>query len=109
MNWYLDSEFQRLMNRKVLCNHLEIMPLTVLTVDELESLEPYLRDAPFHNHLYKWITQVFERSKSFSFTEYLRLLCEGQVRENEFINNEVKKISDDLREYFSSKGINPQR
>ncbi len=97
MNWFLDSEFQRLTNTNVLRRNLEIMPLTVLTIDELESLEPYLCDAPFHDHLYKWITQVFKRSKSFPFTEYLRLLSERQVRENEFINNEVKMVSDGMQ------------
>ena len=109
MNRFLDSEFQRLTNTNVLRRNLEIMPLTVLTIDELESLEPYLCDSPFHDHLDKWITRVFRRSKSSPFTEYLRLLSERQVRENEFINNEVKMVSDDMQGYFSSKGMNPQR
>ena len=51
MNRFLDSEFQRLVTYNDLQEHLEIMPLTVLTIENLESLEPYLSDTPFHAHL----------------------------------------------------------
>ena len=46
MNRFLDSEFQRLATYNDLQAHLEIMPLTILTIEDLESLEPYLSDTP---------------------------------------------------------------
>ncbi len=59
MNRFLDSEFQRFVTFNDLEEHLEIMPLTVLTIEDLENLEPYLSDTPFHVHLDQWITQIF--------------------------------------------------
>ena len=62
LNQFLDSEFQRLVADNDLEDHLKIMPLTVLTIEDLEFLEPYLRDTPFHAHLDKWITHIFKRN-----------------------------------------------
>ena len=105
MNWFLDSEFQRLVKRNALKKHLEIMPLTVLTIDNLESLEPYLSDTPLHAHLDKWITQVFYDDTSSPFSEYLRRLREREARQNTFINQELQRIHADMMEYFSSRGL----
>ena len=66
MNRFLDSEFQRLVTYNDLQEHLEIMPLTVLTIENLESLEPYLSDTPFHAHLDDWITAVLFNKYVFS-------------------------------------------
>ena len=57
MNWFLNSEFQRFVKNNALQKHLEIMPLTVLTVEELEELEPWLNDTPFYTHLDRWLEQ----------------------------------------------------
>ena len=65
LNWFLNSEFQRFVQPNDLEDYLEIMPLTVLTIEDLEFLEPYLRDTPFHAHLDKWITQFFNRNDFF--------------------------------------------
>ena len=46
MNWFLDLEFQRLLEDIHRMENLDIMPLTVLTIEDLESLEPFLSHAP---------------------------------------------------------------
>ena len=55
MNRLFESEFRRLIRCDVSTIEPEVMPLAVLTIDELENLEPYLRDTPFYSHLDKWI------------------------------------------------------
>ena len=55
MNWFLNLEFQQLMadiHRKA---NLDIKPLTVLTIEDIESLESHLSHTPFHVHLDKWM------------------------------------------------------
>ena len=106
MNWFLDSEFQCFKNCNNLEDHLKIMPLTVLTIEDLEFLEPYLSDTPFHVHLDKWITQFFKHSDSLPFNEYLRSLMEREVRQNTYMKQEFKKFSDSMKAYFSLQGIN---
>ena len=107
MNRFLNLEFQNFVRYNDLNKHLKIMPLTVLTTDDLESLEPYLRDIPFHAHLDQWITQIFERNKSYPFSEYLGFLrkTEGEVRQNEYIEQEVRRIGNNIDAYLSSLGI----
>ena len=105
MNWFLDSEFQRFVKRNALKKHLEIMPLTVLTIDNLEDLEPYLRDTPLHAHLDKWITQVFYDDKSYPFSEYLYPLIQRNPRQNTHIDQEFERIHADATRYFSSRGL----
>ena len=82
------------------------MRLTVLTIDDLEFLEPYLSDTPFHVHLDKWITQIFNNNEFFPFSEYLRSLREKEVRQNTYIDQEFNQIVADIKEYFSLQGIN---
>ena len=106
LNQFLDSEFQRFVKRNDLKKHLEIMPLTVLTIEDLELLEPYLRDTPFYVHLDKWITQVFKRNEFFPFNEYLRSLMEVEMRQNTYIDQEFNQIIAEIKEYFSSRDPN---
>ena len=56
MNWFLNLEFQRLMEDVHREEDLDIKPLTVLTIEDLESLEPYLNHTPFHVYLDKWVS-----------------------------------------------------
>ena len=107
MNRFLDLEFQRFVKYNDLKKHLEIMPLTVLTTDDLESLEPYLKDTPFHAHLDLWIAQIFLDNRSYPFSQYLRFLkeMEGKVRQNEYIEQEIRRVGDDIDGYLSSLGI----
>ena len=104
MNWLLDSEFQRFVQRNDLEHHLDIMPLTVLTIEDLEFLEPYLSDTPFHVHLEKWI-QIATRNRQHNgcpFSEYLRRLRDRGVRQNTYIDQEFSKIRANIKDYFSS-------
>lgn len=104
MNWLLDLEFQRFVQRNDLEDHLDIMPLTVLTIEDLEFLEPYLSDTLFHVHLKKWI-QIATRNRQHNvcpFSEYLRRLREKEVRQNTYIDQEFSKIRDNIKDYFSS-------
>ncbi len=105
MNRFLDSEFQRFVKHSNLKKHLEIMPLTVLTIADLESLEPYLSDTPLHVHLYQWMTQIFLDNKSYPFSQYLRLLRKREVRQNRYMEQEIKRMHADMEECFSSWGI----
>ena len=86
-------------------NHLEIMPLSVLTITDLEFLEPYLSDIPFHVHLDEWIAQ-FRREPHLGFNVYLYSLMKKEPRENLFINQECRRIISDTMEYLSLRGVN---
>ena len=102
MNRFLDSEFQGFVEYSDLRKDLEIMPLTVLTIDNVEDLEPYLRDTPLHIHLAKWL-EVFNRNKSYPFSQYLLSL--DHKRENPFMEQEVKQIHVSIKEFFSAHGL----
>ena len=95
-------EFQRFVNLDELKDDFEIMPLTVLTIDNLEDLEPYLHDTPFHIHLEKWM-QIFTGNKSYPFSHYLISL--GHQRENAYMNREQDRIVASTKEYFSARGL----
>lgn len=105
MNRFLDLEFQRLVKRKDLKKHLADMHLTVLTISDLEDLEPYLYDKPFHVHLETWL-QDFKRDEYFSFNQYLWSLMENEPRENSFVDTEFERIVSDMEAFFSSHGLN---
>ena len=105
INRFLDSEFQRLVTYNDLQEHLEIMPLTVLTIENLESLEPYLSDTPFHAHLDDWITQFYSINTSFPFNEYLRRLGEREMRHNIYMEHEARQMHANIEEYFSARGV----
>jgi hypothetical protein len=105
MNWLLKSEFQRLVENKALKESVEIMPLTVLTIAELEQLEPYLFDTSFYIHLHKWITQ-FGNKDHLGFGAYLQLLEKNAYRPHQFMEQQFEKIKTEFLEYFSSHGVN---
>ena len=105
MNRFLDSEFKRLVTLNDLEEHLEIMPLTVLTIEDLENLEPYLSDTPFHTHLDQWITQIFFNNTSSPFGQYLRRLREREMRHNTYMEQKARQMLADVGEYFSARGV----
>ena len=105
MNWFLDLEFQRMVKQDNLEKHLEIMPLTVLTITDLEFLEPYLSHIPFHVHLDEWIAQ-FQREPHLGFNAYLHSLMRARYRENLFMNQEFTRIVSDTMDYLSLRGLN---
>ena len=105
MNWYLNLEFKRFVKYNDLRKDLRIKCLTVLTIDDLEDLEPHLSKTPLHEHLNKWLSQFVRRKKSIPFGEYLRSLSGKKAVRNAFINQEIKRIHVDMLEYFTSRGV----
>ncbi len=104
MNWFLNSEFQSLKQRKYLMKNLKIMPLTVLTIMDIESLEPYMIDKPFHAHLDEWLNLFKEKDVSV-FRSYLYPLMMSDSREHTFMDQRFAQITSGVQGYFSSRGI----
>lgn len=104
MNWFLNSEFQSLKQRKYLMKNLKIMPLTVLTIMDIESLEPYMIDKPFHAHLDEWLNLFKEKDVSV-FRSYLYPLMMSDSRKHTFMDQRFAQITSGVQGYFSSRGI----
>ena len=104
MNKFLDLEFQRFVQYSALTNGPEVMPLTVLTIEDLETLEPYLGDKPLHEHLDNWLT-IFDDNKSNPFSRYLQSLMGEGLRENMHINQEFERILSEIKAYFAAHDI----
>ena len=104
INWFLNSEFQSLKQRKYLMKNLKIIPLTVLTIMDLESLEPYMIDKPFHAHLDEWLN-LFREKDVRVFRSYLYPLMMNDDREHTFMDQRFAQITSDVQDTFSSWGI----
>ena len=102
INRFLNSEFQRIVKRDTLVEHLQIIPLTVLTIEDLELLEPYLSDTPFHVHLDKWIAQFAQSGSILGFRAYLYSLIRRMPRKHSFMDQEFDQITADMMEKFDS-------
>ena len=107
MNRYLDLEFERLMKGTDLMGGLDIKSLTVLTIEDLESLAPHLSEAPFHIHLDKWIewrTEI-ESNEKLSFSSFLFPLLTENPRENTFFDQKFNEIHSEMMTYFTERGL----
>ena len=107
MNWFLNLEFQRLMVDIHREANLDIKPLTVLTIEDLESLEPYLSHTPFHVHLDKWMQwQASVRNNDkLPFSAYLYPLLMENPPENTFYDRKFNEIYVDIMTYFTERGV----
>ena len=105
MNWLLNSEFRDMMDGVNLMGHVKVMPLTVLTIEDIELLEPYLRNRPFHVHLNEWIAQFSPEKSARGFSAYLYPLIQRDVREDTFMDQKYKQLMSDVMDYFSSRGL----
>ena len=105
MNWFLNSEFQSMVRQNYLMKHLKVMPLTVLTIMDLESLEPYMIDKPFYTYLDEWLNQ-FQDKDAKTFRSYLYPLMMSDPRKHTFMDQEFGRIESSVQEYYSSRGIN---
>lgn len=103
MNWFLNSEFRRLLKDIHRVENLEVMDLTVLTIDDLESLEPYLSDTPFHTYLNKWMQWRAEVS-GLSFSGFLHPLLIKNPPENTFYDQMFNQIHSEIMTYFTERG-----
>lgn len=101
MNWYLDREFQRILSRP----DLKVMPLSVLTIMDLEYLEPYLVNTLFHNHLDKWFELYQQSNYVFSFSSYVDSLRQEDLQINQFMDQQYNQIKSDILHFFSSHGL----
>lgn len=107
MNWFLDLEFQRLLEDIEPVENLDIKPLTVLTIEDLESLEPYFSETPFHAHLDKWLKWRSEvkSNEKLSFSSFLFSLLKEAPRENTFFDRKFNQIHAEIMEYFTERGV----
>lgn len=105
INRFLNSEFQRIVKQNALVEHMEIMPLTVLTIVDLELLEPYLSDTPFYIHLDKWLEQFAQSDFLLGFSAYLYSLIRRMPRKHSFMDQEFDRIAGDMRAKFDSWGL----
>ncbi len=105
MNWLLNSKFQEMMDSVNLMGHVKIMPLTVLTIEDIELLEPYLSNRPFHVHLDEWIAQFNPEKYVRGFSAYLYPLMQRDTRENSFMHQKFNRLMSDLMDYFISRGL----
>ena len=104
MNWFLDSEFQYLKQPDCLMENLKVMPLTVLTIMDLQSLEPYIIDKPFYTYLDEWLYRFKDNDHSV-FRSYLYNMMASDPREHIFMDQEFGRITSDVQGYFSEHGI----
>ena len=88
-----------------LMGHVKVMPLTVLTIEDIELLEPYLRNRPFHVHLNEWIAQFNPEKFSRGFSAYLYPLIQRESRVDSFMNEKFNRLTADVMDYFSSRGL----
>ena len=105
MNWLLNSEFQDIMDGVNLMGHVKIMPLTVLTIEDIEFLEPYLSNRPFHVHLDEWIAQFSPEKSICGFSAYLYPLIQRESRGDSFMNEKFNRLAPDVMDYFTSRGL----
>ena len=107
MNWFLHLEFHRLMGDIHWESNLDLKPLTVLTIEDLEDLEPYLSDTPFHVHLDKWIKWRAEvkSNEKLSFSSFLFPLLRENPRENTFFDQKFNEIHSEMMTYFTERGL----
>ena len=105
MNWYLDWQLQQILKRDSIRSDLEIAPLSVLTISDLEYLEPYLTDTPFHKHLDYWNELFQENMKVIAFRSYVYTLRKRDVRNNEFIEQRYDQIRSEMLEFFEHQGL----
>ena len=105
MNWYLDWQLQQILKLESIRSNLEVAPLSVLTISDLEYLEPYLTDTPFHKHLDYWNELFQENMKVIAFRSYVYTLRKRDSRNNEFIEQRYDRIRSEMLEFFEQRGL----
>ena len=103
MNWFLNLEFQRLLENIHRVENLDIMPLTVLTIEDLESLESYLSDTPFHVHLDKWM--YLRDNDKLPFSDHLYSFLMKNPPQNTLYDQKFNEIHADITTYFTERGV----
>lgn len=107
MNWFLNLEFQRLKQELYLEENTNITPLVVLTIEDLESSEPYISKTSFHDHLDKWLkwrTEVRSNGK-LPFSSFLFPSLSENPTENTFYDQKFNEIHANIMTYFTDRGV----
>ena len=104
MNQVLNSKFEAEVQKESLVDHLEVMPLTVLTIMDLELLEPYIQDKPLNARLNEWLDWLKENPR-IGFTAYLHDLINEEQRDNQFMDQGFDRFRSEGQEYFLSRGL----
>ncbi|MCE2402165.1 hypothetical protein J4G08_14930 [Candidatus Poribacteria bacterium] len=106
MNDVLDSKFQEKVQYQYLIKHLQIMPLTVLTIYDLELLEPYIQDKSLYKRLDEWLNFFEKNKRRIGFNAYLHNLINRENRSNQFMDDGFAEIVSEGQEFLESHGIN---
>ncbi|MYB96091.1 hypothetical protein F4054_23430 [Candidatus Poribacteria bacterium] len=105
MNWFLDLEYKRLLADIHQMENLDIMPLTVLTIEDLESLEPFLSHTLFHVHLDEWMQWQASGNDRLPFSAYLHSILRENPPQNTFYDQKFNEIHADIMTYFTERGV----
>ena len=104
MNQVLNSKFEVEVQKDNLMGHLEIMPLTVLTLMDLELLEPYIHDIPLNARLDEWLNWL-NGNPRIGFTAYMHDLINKEQRDNQFMDQGFAQFQSEVQRYFLERGI----
>ena len=104
MNQVLNSKFEAEVQKESLGDHLEVMPLTVLTIMDLELLEPYIQDKPLNARLDEWLDWLKDNPR-IGFTAYMHDLINREQRNNQFMDQGFDRFRSEGQEYFLSRGL----
>lgn len=105
MNDVLDSEFQEKVQYNYLMKHLQIMPLTVLTIYDLELLEPYIQQIPLYVRLDEWLEHFQNNNRRVGFNAYLYNLINSEDRSNQFMDDGFAEVVSEGQQFLLSHGI----
>jgi len=95
INYYFYKNFQKLINKSSIIEHIEIKPLVVLTIEDFEKSQPFLK---------KMQNLILERYKfdpnfNNSFSDFLiKKYQEDSSLSPELIRNEYRKYSEEVKE-----------
>jgi hypothetical protein len=96
-NYFLNRNFQKLLNRASLMDNIEMYPLTVMPIEDFEKSLPFLMNFP---ELIKERIQ-FDPSLDFSFSHFLNIkFSKEKIQMPEFLHSEYHKFSDEIKAYF---------
>ena len=104
MNQVLNSKFEAVVQKENLVGYLEVMPLSVLTIMELELLEPYMQDKSLNARLDEWLDWLKENPR-FGFTAFMHDMINKEQRINQFMDQGFAQFHSEVQRYSLERGI----
>ena len=104
MNQVLNSKFEDVVHKDRLMHHLQVMPLTVLSIMDLELFEPYIQDKPLNARLDEWLDWREDNPRT-GFTAYMHDLIHREQRNNQFMDQGFDRFYTEGEQYFLSRGL----